>query len=267
MITCTLSIMLALNIVAAYDLSERFFTEHGFTISLPKEWVNISPEELDAFATEGARNLNLHRKPHYDYGFQQKSDSTGVSIPFILIQIRVPSEITYEDLKDPRTFAKSLATQLSAFNISILPREDGTPFGQFNENRKVFVTIGQLQFPGIGPVLVFSAFQLVNGGVMVISGYCLLEDAEPFSILFLEILAHLEFDAAMQFDPAKRESEQRVDGVDDPSAPVRDMRTPFLCALAGAGIIGSVVWLLLHRRRQAAKFRNNENDEPGEKVL
>ena len=186
-VSCLLSIVAAYALFTDLELSKVVDTEHDFSLRLPKNWIAIPKQVLDAASDAAARMAPQVPKQMYDYGFQLDESKDWFEYPYILIGVDQGGRIPESELE---SFQRAIADGVKEAQELVSEFSRGGEIGGFvyNPNYHVLWTQSKSNVQGIGAVYSLKAILLTEYGVIDISGHSRADQFNHYAPVFEAIM-------------------------------------------------------------------------------
>jgi len=229
----------------AAELTKEFNTQDGFTIHLPKNWVQIPNEVLRQVFERISQLAPKAEKQTWDYGFQLNQNGYWMRYPYILIQVKRVGRISEAELKKSinEEFSKE-KDKLSSTTSNAQLRET-----VYDSKNKILWTIISANVKGTGIVNGQCAFKLTDFGIIKVMGYAKANTFSTYQPIFQEIAKQINLDKSINYKAQKEDTPWLSPG------PNNSLTYRFLVAGTGGAIITGIFGLIIIILKKIKKKR------------
>jgi hypothetical protein len=160
----------------------------GFSLSLPKGWVEIPQSVLASVHKELSRRAPNAKLPKYDYGFQPAKAKRWMAYPYVLVQISHDGKIPEDELKAmPKLQLNELGRAQAASFKSIISNS-AIGQAQYDEAARIVWVTSRSDIVGVGKVQGLTGVIPTETGSITFHGYSLQRNFAALAPTFREIV-------------------------------------------------------------------------------
>ena len=170
-----------LLLLSATAAEKIFPTQHGFTVVLSDEWVEIPRTVLDDLSATMAR-ISSAPIQKWDYGYQLASATNWAQYPYILVQVKEDGRIRESELANYKKMTSALDEGMKKAQKSMDGILSDSTMGEtiYDDQNHILFSTMQMNVRAIGPVVGVTAVKLTEKGAVQFMGYTLEKDSSVY---------------------------------------------------------------------------------------